>query len=326
MTRGLFKWAARIAAAGVLAAGTLTTASFAQEKYPARPITLVVPYAPGGTTDIVARILGKEMSEKTGVAVVIENRPGANTNVGAEWVARAKPDGYTVLFGSSGQVVNPVFGPYSSTPLTEALEPVSLVSSQAFVIAANPKEPFNTMQEFLDAVKKNPGKYTMSSAQLDLYVALFTKLAGVKMLHVPYKGGAPSLLAVMAGDVNTGFTLVPAAIAHFKAGKLKPIAVTTKDRQGAVPDVPALSEAGVNIDLSSWYGLFVPTGTPRSIVNQLAGLTKDILSQDRIRKQLQDMGGTARWDSPEELKSMMAAERKQWEQLAKEAPELVQPK
>jgi len=318
--------AAAILGGCILLSGALAPAAFAQEKYPAKPITLVVPYAAGGTTDIIARLLGKEITDKTGVAVVIENRPGANTNIGAEWVARAKPDGYTVLFGTGGQVINPIFGPYPSMSLGEVLEPVSLVSSQAFVIAANPKEPFNTAQEYLDTVRKNPGKYTISSAQLDLYVALVKKAAGINVLHVPYKGGAPSLLAVMSGDVNTGFTLVPAAISHFKAGKLKPIAVTTKDRQGSLPDTPALAEAGVDIDLNSWYGLFVPTGTPKTIINYLAGLTKDIMSQDRIKNHLQNMGATARWNTPDELQKSMLAEKKQWEQLAREAPDLVQPK
>lgn len=318
--------AAAILGGCILLSGALAPAAFAQEKYPAKPITLVVPYAAGGTTDIIARLLGKEITDKTGVAVVIENRPGANTNIGAEWVARAKPDGYTVLFGTGGQVINPIFGPYPSMSLGEVLEPVSLVSSQAFVIAANPKEPFNTAQEYLDTVRKNPGKYAISSAQLDLYVALVKKAAGINVLHVPYKGGAPSLLAVMSGDVNTGFTLVPAAISHFKAGKLKPIAVTTKDRQGSLPDTPALAEAGVDIDLNSWYGLFVPTGTPKTIINYLAGLTKDIMSQDRIKNHLQNMGATARWNTPDELQKSMLAEKKQWEQLAREAPDLVQPK
>lgn len=316
----------RIITACALTASAIAPSSFAQEKYPAKPITMVVPYAAGGTTDIIARLLGKEITDKTGVAVVIENRPGANTNIGAEWVARAKPDGYTVLFGTGGQVINPIFGPYPSMPLGEVLEPVSLVSTQAFVIAANPKEPFNTAREYLDTVRKNPGKYTISSAQLDLYVALTKKAAGINILHVPYKGGAPSLLAVMSGDVNTGFTLVPAAISHFKAGKLKPIAVTAKDRQGSLPDTPALAEVGVDIDLNSWYGLFVPTGTPKTIIHYLAGLTKDIMSQDRIRNHLQGMGATARWNTPEELQKSMLAEKKQWEQLAREAPDLVQPK
>ncbi|WP_423455984.1 Bug family tripartite tricarboxylate transporter substrate binding protein [Ottowia sp. VDI28] len=326
MTHRYSKLAARIVAGCVFLGSAIASISHAQEKYPAKPITLVVPYAAGGTTDIIARLLGKEMTDKTGVAVVIDNRPGANTNIGAEWVARAKPDGYTLLFGTGGQVINPIFGPYPSIPLGEALDPVSLVSSQAFVIAARPNAPFNTAKDYLEEVKKKPGKYSISSAQLDLYVALVKKAAGINILHVPYKGGAPSLLAVMSGEVDTGFTLVPAGISHFKAGKLKPIAVTTKDRQESLPDTAALSEAGVNIDLSSWYGLFVPKGTPKSIVNDLATLTKDIMSQDRIKKQLQEMGAASKWSTPGELRDAMSAEKKQWEQLAKDSPDLVRPK
>ncbi|NML43375.1 tripartite tricarboxylate transporter substrate binding protein [Ramlibacter sp. G-1-2-2] len=302
---------------------SLAAPARAQDRYPVQAIRIVVPYPPGGTTDFIARNYADALGHELGQAVVVDNKPGGGTNIGAEMVARAKPDGYTLLLANNSQVLNPVFGPNPSFELS-ALEPVSLVSRIAFVIAANPKVPVNNPAELLAAAKAQPGKLSVSSAQLDLYVELLNNKAGIKLLHVPYKGGAPATMDAISGQVNMVFALTPVLLPHIQAGKLKPVAVTSGKRLAVLPDVPTLTEQGIDYDISIWYGVMAPAGTPRAIVDRLAAATKKIMATPDMVAKVRGAGAETATSSPEEFQAQLKSETAMWQQTAKVLPHLVQ--
>ena len=311
------------AACAALLAGPLAGHALAQDRWPSQPVKIVVPYPAGGSTDLVARQVGEQLGKELGQPVVIENRPGGGTNIGAESVVRAKPDGYTLLFANNAQVLNHYFGP---TPAfeTNALEPVSQVARVAFIVAANPKTPFNSGGELLAAAKAAPGKLTTSSAQLDLYVELLNSKAGIKLMHVPYKGGAAATTDAISGQVNMVFALVPVLQPHIQAGKLKALAVTSGKRLGSLPDVPTLTELGVDYDIVVWYGLMAPTGTPKAIVDRIAAATGKVLSQPELAARIRAGGAEPAPNTPEEFKTQLQRESAFWQQTAKAMPQLVQ--
>lgn len=298
-------------------------AALAAEAYPSRPLTIVVPYPPGGTTDLVARQFGERLGRELGQTVIVENKPGGGTNIGAEAVARAKPDGYTLLFANNAQVLNNYFGPVPSFE-PGALEPVSLVARVAFVLAANPHTPFNTGAELLAAAKAAPGKLTVSSAQLDVYVALLNSKAGIQLLHVPYKGGAAATTDAMSGQVNMVFALVPVLLPQIQAGKLKPLAVTSGKRLTWLPDTPTLTELGVDYDINIWYGLMVPAGTPKAVVQRLANATHKVLDIPALQERIRAAGAEPASSRPEDFKTQLKAEGQFWQETAKALPNLVQ--
>ncbi len=281
-----------------------------------------MPYPPGGTTDLIARQFGEQLGKELGQAVVVENKPGGTTNIAAEAVAHAKPDGYTLLFGTNAQVQNYYFGPKPSFELN-ALEPVSLVSRVAFVLAANPRVPFNTGSELLAGAKAAPGKLTVSSAQLDLYVELLNSKAGMKLLHVPYKGGAPATTDAISGQVNMVFALVPVLLPHIQAGKLKALAVTSGKRLTWLPDTPTFTELGVDYDVTIWYGLLAPAGVPKAIVDRLAAATQKVLASPELASRIRAAGADPASSTPEEFQAQLKAEGALWQQTARQMPNLV---
>lgn len=313
---------ARVACALLIAVASAMPA-LAQDRYPSQPVKLVVPYPAGGSTDLIARQLAEQLGKELGQNVVIDNRPGGGTNIGAESVARAKPDGYTLLLGTNSQVRNQYFGPVPSFELN-AFEPISLVSRVAFVVAANPKMPFHTGAELLAAAKAAPGKLTISSAQLDLYVELLSRKAGIELLHVPYKGGAPATTDAISGQVNMVFALTPVLLPHIQAGRLKALAVTTGKRLNALPQVPALAELGVDYDFAIWYGLMAPAGTPKAIVDRLAAATQKVMSSPEMMAKIRAGGAEPVWSRPEEFQAELRRESVFWEQAARAMPHLVQ--
>ncbi|HSW19327.1 MAG TPA: tripartite tricarboxylate transporter substrate binding protein [Ramlibacter sp.] len=312
---------ARFACAALLA-GPLATAALAQDRWPSQPLKIVVPYPAGGSTDLIARQVGEALGKELGQPVLIDNRPGGGTNIGAESVVRAKPDGYTLLFANNSQVLNNHFGPTPPFELS-ALEPVSLVSRVAFIVAANPQTPFNTGAELLTAVKAAPGKLSISSAQLDLYVELLNSKAGIKLLHVPYKGGAPATTDAISGQVNMVFALVPVLQPHIQAGKLKALAVTSDKRLASLPDVPTLTELGVDYDFTIWYGLMAPAGTPKAIALRLAAATQKVLAQPELAARIRAGGAEPVSSKPEEFQAQLKREGAFWEQTARGLPHLV---
>lgn len=316
--RSLFRAAGAAFLAGLVAGGAA-----AQDRYPNQPIRLVVPYPAGGTTDLIGRQLADQLGKELGQTVIVDNKPGASTNIGAESVARAKPDGYTLLMGSTGQVRNPVLGPTPSFELS-ALEPISLVSRLAFVLAANPKTPFNTGAELLSAAKAAPGKLTVSSAQLDMYVELLNRKAGINLLHVPYKGGAQASTDTISGQVNMVFALLPVLQPHIQGGKLKLLAVTSGKRLPVFPDVPTFTELGIDYDVSIWYGLMAPAGTPKPIVDRLAKATQKLMANPEMGARIRAIGAEPAWSRPEEFQAQLRNETVFWQQVGRQMPQLIQ--
>lgn len=309
-------------ACAALLAGPMAAGALAQARWPGQPLKIVVPYPAGGSTDLIARQVGEQLGKELGQAVVVENRPGGGTNIAAESVARAKPDGYTLLFANNAQVLNNYFGPTPSFEMS-ALEPVSLVARVAFIVAANPRTPFNTGADLLAAAKAAPGKLTISSAQLDLYVELLNSKAGVKLRHIPYKGGAAATTDAMSGQVDMVFALVPVLQPQIQAGKLKALAVTSGKRLPGMADVPTLTELGVDYDITIWYGLMAPAGTPRAIVDQLAAATRKVLGQSELAAHIRTGGAEPVSSTPEEFQAQLKREGVFWQQTAKAMPDLV---
>ncbi|MET4579271.1 Bug family tripartite tricarboxylate transporter substrate binding protein [Ottowia thiooxydans] len=309
-----------------LAAATLgmtTLAALAQD-WPSQPVKLVVPYAAGGTTDLIARKLSERLTRELGQTFVVENKPGAATNIGAQFVAQAKPDGNTILFGSVFQVLNHVFGPDPGFDMFKALEPVSLVAEMPFVLAANPRTPYQNGRELIAAAKAEPKKLSVSHAQLDISLELLNNKAGMELLLVPYKGGGPATTDAMAGQVNMVYALVPVLLPHIQAGKLKPLAVTSGTRFEGLPNVPTFVESGADFDMTMWYGLFLPAGTPKPVVDKLARVTQQVMTSKDMVEAIRAAGANPRFSAPADMRSQLTKELASWQGVAKAIPKLMQ--
>ncbi|MGE0310766.1 MAG: Bug family tripartite tricarboxylate transporter substrate binding protein [Lautropia sp.] len=256
------------AAASALALASIAPASRAQA-FPSKPIHVVVPYPPGGSTDILARAFVEPFSRRLGQPVVIDNRPGAATNIGLEIAANAPADGYTVYFGTSGLASNPHFGPVPPVDVFKDIAPVSLVASMPYLVAAHPSLAANTPAELVALARQRPGKLTISSASLEVQVRTLAKRAGIDVLHVPYKGGAPATNDAIAGHVDMVLALLPVLLPQVKSGRLKAIGLSSDTRSPAAKDVPTFQEIGVDGPSRSWFALFVPAGTPGDAVARL---------------------------------------------------------
>jgi tripartite-type tricarboxylate transporter receptor subunit TctC len=267
----------RRVAVALLAAGALglVPLAHAQSGYPGKPVRLVVPFPAGGTTDILARAVAQKLSEAWGQSVVVDNRPGAGGNIGSELVARAAPDGYTLLMGTVGtHAINASL--YSKMPYDHVKDfaPVILVAGVPNVLVVNPSVPVNSVPELIAYLKANPGKVNFASSgsgtSIHLSGELFKVMTGVQMTHVPYKGSAPALTDLVGGQVQLMFDNLPSSLAFIKAGKLRALAVTSAARAAALPDVPTIAESGVpGFEASSWVGVLAPTGTPPDVIARI---------------------------------------------------------
>lgn len=293
------------------------------QDYPSQAVRIVVPFPPGGTTDLIARQYAEYLTKEFGQTVLIENRPGAATNIGADVVARSKSDGLTLLFGGVNQTINPAMGPLPPFDLLTALSPVSLVARVPYILAANRNVSFNTANELLVAAKAAPGKLTVSSAQLDVYIELLKARAGIDILHVPYKGGAPATADAISGQVDMVFAQVPVLLPQIQGGKLKAIAVTSPKRLPALPGTTTLVETGIDYDISGWYGILVPTGTSKAIIDRLQTATQKIVSTPEFVQKLRAGGATAEASSPEVFQKQLQGEVAFWTQISKTMPKLV---
>lgn len=312
----------RLAGIIVMTIATSLSPAIAQD-YPTRLIHLIVPYSAGGSTDFVARLYAKKLSERLGQAVVVDNRPGASTNIGSDVVARSTPDGYTLLFSDGAYIWNSVFGPVPPFDALTGLIPVGLVANTPFVVAANPKTKFSTMKGLIAAAKLAPGKYTISSASLRTFVELMNSRAGMKLLHIPYKGGAAATTDAIAGQVNLVYAALPVLLPFIQSGKLKPLAVTSLKRSPALASVPSLSELGVDYDISIQYVVFVPAKTSALIQARLAQATEKVTSDKDFSKKLLVAGSEAVTMPPDELRAKVRRELTMWRQVAKDLPDLV---
>jgi len=318
MKAGLFRFFAIALAVLVIAPASVWAAS-----YPVRTVRLIVPYPPGGTTDMIARTYADRLSAELKQAVVVENKPGASTNIGAESVARSDPDGYTLLFSASGSVTSTVFGPKPPFDPIEDFAPISMIADIPFVLAANTEAPFSTMQALLKEAKLKPGQYTVSSAQLNSYVELLKSRAEINLLHIPYKGGAQSITDAISGQVDMVFTLLPVMLPHIEAHRLVPLAVTSERRSSRLPQVPTLKELGVNYDMVSWFSLEAPAGTPEPVVAFLSKMTRQVVADPEFIASLEHVGAVAVGSQPEELAARIAQQLAAWREVAEQYPELV---
>lgn len=311
------------AAAAISLGAALLPGAFAADNYPAKPITLVVPFAAGGTTDILARIIGQYLSEDLGQSVVIDNRAGAGGNIGAQMAARSKPDGYTLFMGTVGtHAINESL--YKKLPFdpVKDFQPLSRVALVPNLLVANPKQPFKTVQELIDYAKANPGVVNFASSgngsSIHLSGELFKQMAGVDMQHIPYRGSAPAVADLLGNQVAIMFDNMPSAISHVRSGKLVPIAVTTAERSPELPDVPTIAEAGIpGYEATSWFGLYVTAGTPEPVVAKLHASLVKALKDPKLVQKFADQGSTAYSETPEEFAAFMASETQKWAEVVK---------
>ena len=295
---------------------SLCAVAYAQAPaFPTKPVTVVVPFPPGGGTDIGARLIAQKLAVKWGQSVVVENRAGAAGLVGADVVAKAKPDGYTLLVGNVGtQAINQSL--YAKMPYNAdtAFAPISMIAELPFLMMASTKVPAKSVREFVALAKGEPGKRTFASSgnggSPHLTAEIFQTAAGVTITHVPYKGGGPAMTDLMAGHVDILFASVLEGSGHVKAGKLQAFAVSSAARSPALPDVPTLAEAGVTgAESGSWIAMFAPTGTPQPIIDKIAADIKEALAVADTRERLISQGATPQSSTPAELKAIIDRDR-----------------
>ena len=312
------------ALAGGFALAAALGASAQPATYPDKPIRFVVPYPPGGGTDVIARIVHERFQAALGQTIIIENRGGAGGSVGTDVVAKAAPDGYTVLFTLSSHTINPAIFPKLSYDTLKDFEPVGSVASLPQILVANPQFPANTVAELIALAKAKPG--TLSFATVGngspghLAGELFKLRTGTQMTHIPYRGGGPAVTDVMGGQVPLLWVSIPAAAQFVKTGKLKALGVSTLKRSAAFPDVPTLQEAGVaDFEVDSWYAMFVPARTPPAVIDKLNRALNSVVADAGIREKLLAQGSEGVGGTPQALAEIVAAELPKWAKLAKDA-------
>lgn len=310
-----------LVAAGILAAAVPATAA----TYPDRPIHIVVPYTAGGTVDLLARALGKEMTAAWGQQIVVDNRPGAGGSVGAEFVAHAAPDGYTLLLSTNSPLTTnlALYKNLNYDPRRD-FAPVILAGENALVLVVNPKLPVKSVAGLIALAKKKPGGLSAGSSgngtTAHLSLAEFDKMAGVQITHVPYRGGVPSLTAVMSGEVQMAFSDIVPALPLIRSQRLRALATTGLRRAGVVPDLPTLDESGLKgFDIAAWIGMVAPHGTSPQIVDTLNTEINKILREPKFRSQIIKIGIDPLGDTPAQFSAYLDKEIPRWAELAKEA-------
>ena len=311
-------------AVGIVAGLALIAPAKAQD-YPSKPIRLVVPFAAGGATDVLARLVGERLTATLGQQVVVDNRPGAGGNIGSDLVARAEPDGYTILMGAVGtHAINPSLYPKMPYDPVKDFAPVTLVASVPNVLVINPGVPANSVQELIDLAKAKPGELNFASSgngtSIHLSGELFKAMTGTDIVHVPYKGSGPAVTDLLGGQVQMMFDNMPSSLPHVKAGKLRALGVTSAKRSPALPEVPTIAEAGVpGYDATSWFGILAPAGTPEPVVTRLQGAIVQALGEPEMRQRMADLGAEPVGDTPAEFGQFIAAEIAKWAKVVNDA-------
>jgi len=311
-------------AAAVAASACVQSAPVSAQEWPTRPVRIVVPNGPGGGTDIVSRILGQALSEVLGQPFVIENKPGAGTTLGANQVAKAEKDGHTALMMSNAHAVSGAS--YKTLPYhpVKDFQMVSMVGTVSLILVTAPNFPPKTVKELVDTAKANPGKYNFASvgAGTTQHFAgeLFRVLSGTDIKHVPYRTTPAALTGLLGGEVHMTVELVPAVQGQIASGNLRALAVTSPERSASMPDLPTLQEAGVaNYNVTSWYGLAMPGGTPTPIIDKLNKAMREVMARKAVQDQILKTGIVVKSSTPQELESHVAAEIKKWSDLMKAA-------
>ena len=315
--RGILRSVTLAAALAFTGVATMTPAS-AASNFPDKPITIIVPFSAGGTTDILARIIGQYLGEKFGESVVVENRAGAGGNIGAQAAARAKADGYTLFMGTVGtHAINSSL--YSKLPYDpiKDFQPLTRVAMVPNLLVAHPDRPYRTVQELIEYAKANPGKVAFASSgngsSIHLSGELFKQMTGVDMLHVPYRGSANAVTDLLGGQVDIMFDNMPSAIQHVRSGMLVPIAVTTAERSSELPDTPTIAEAGVpGYEATSWFGMFAPAGTPDDVVKLLNESIVEALKDPGVVEKFTAQGAVVHSETPESFAKFIEEETAKW--------------
>ncbi|HYF21117.1 MAG TPA: tripartite tricarboxylate transporter substrate binding protein [Ramlibacter sp.] len=310
-----------LAAAALIAA---VGAAQAQDKFPSKPVTVVVPQAAGGANDAIARIVAQKLSEQTGQQFVVENRPGAGGNIGTAAVARAKPDGYTIMLtADSSYVINPAL--YKSTgfdPLKD-FEPVTPVANAGYVLVANNNFPARNVSDLIAMAKAQPGKIMIGSAGNGtlnhLFGEMLGKATGIQLVHVPYKGASAAVTDLVGGQVQVSIQSLPSSISFIRSGKLKVLGVVNEKRVAALPDVPTIGETVKGLGYTPWYGVFAPAGTPRPIVNQLQAEISRALDAPDVKEKLAGVGAEPYKSTPEQFSAMVRSELPRWAKVVKDS-------
>jgi tripartite-type tricarboxylate transporter receptor subunit TctC len=295
--------------------GFLAGAAFSQQ-YPSKPVRIIAPFAPGGGTDFIARLIAQKLSERLGQQVIVENKPGAGGNLGAEFAVRAAPDGYTMLLVAGSYTVNPSLYKLSFDPVND-ITPIIQLSQGPFLVAVHPSVPAKTLKDFIDMAKQQPDKFSYGSAGsgsiTHLATELFLETAKVKVTHVPYKGTGPALNDTIAGNVQFIFGSVATTLQYVKSGRLRSLAVTTPKRISAAPEVPTVAEAGVpGYQVILWHGLVGPKGLPRAIVERLNREANEALKAKDMEQLLSTDGVSAAGGTPEQFQAQIKADIERW--------------
>jgi tripartite-type tricarboxylate transporter receptor subunit TctC len=291
-------------------------------QYPGKPLRLVVPFPPGGGTDTLARVYGQKLGDALGQQVIIDNRPGGGTNIGAEIAAKALPDGYTALMGNIAHAINVTLYNKLAYDFVRDFAPVSLLASTPNILVVHPSVPAKTVKELIVLARARPGQldYASSGSGSSSHLAaeLFSSMAEVKMTHIPYKGGGPAVVALAGGQVSVGFATTPSVIGHIKSGKMRGLAVTTAQRSPSTPDLPTISESGLaGYDAGTWYGLLVPASTPREIVVRLHTESVKLLKQPDVKERLDGAGFELIGNTPEQFATFIRTEIDKWARVVK---------
>lgn len=318
------KWNRILLATGLVLGGHAWAQAPATSDWPTKPVRWVVPFPPGGAMDAIARTLGDKAGKALGQSFVIENKAGAGGNIGADLVAKAPADGYTIMITSIGMATNkPLYGKLSYDPVKD-FAPVSLLAVVPNVLVTNATQPnVKTVADLVAAARKAPGQLSYASAgngtSIHLAGELFTSLTGTDMLHVPYRGSGPAVADLLGGQVNYMFDSITSARSHLQSGKLRALAVTTTKRSPALPNVPTMAEAGVaGYELSPWFAVFAPAGTPKPVIDKLNRALRDAMKQPDVAARFESMGAEAVGSSPEQLASHLARESARWGKLITE--------
>ncbi|MGZ5091004.1 MAG: Bug family tripartite tricarboxylate transporter substrate binding protein [Burkholderiales bacterium] len=305
----------------LLALATLLPPSAHAQSYPTKPIRLVVPFTPGGGVDINARLVAQKLTEYLGQQVIVESRPGAGTNIGNEFVAKSAPDGYTLLINGGSVAINMSLYKNLSYDSLRDFVAISIFSESPNVLVVHPSLPVKTAKDLVALAKAKPGTMNFSSSgsgtTQHLSGELFNLRTGVKIVHVPFRGTAPSLTAVVGGEVEMTFANIPAISSFVKAGRLRPLATTGLKRAAQMPDVPTLKEVGIDVEVTVRYGIFAPAATPRDVVNTLATAIAKAARSPDMRQRLLDQGAEPVGNSPEEFAKIMQEEVVRWAEVVR---------
>ena len=293
------------------------------QTYPTKPIRIIVPYAPGGSTDVLFRIFGPKVPEVLGQQAIIDNRPGAASTIGLDMVAKSPPDGYTVGVANIAYGANPSI--YKKMPFDSEkdLAPVGLVSIVTMVLSVHPSVPARSVREYIALARAQPNTLTYASAgngsANHLATARFAHMANLKLQHVPYKGGGPAVIAIVSGETSTLFATIPSAIHHFKSGKLRPLGVSSAKRNSALPELPTIAEAGLpGYEAIEWQGLMVPTGTPRDVILRLNQAFAKITAMPDVKERVAALGSDLVTSTPEEFDQFVKRELAVWSKVVRE--------